>query len=59
MYFYKGLLPPKQVLYTDQRYKNMAVILNGTSEAYGHYGYQYGYRYGYNYGYGKGYSEEN
>ena len=45
--------------YTDQRYKNMAVILNGTSEAYGHYGYRYGYRYGYNYGYGKGYSEEN
>ena len=55
----RSMLYEIEGFYTDQRYKNMAVILNGTSEAYGHYGYQYGYRYGYNYGYGKGYSEEN
>jgi len=55
----RSMLYEIEEFYTDQRYKNMAIILNGTSEAYGHYGYRYGYRYGYNYGYGKGYSEEN
>ena len=40
-------------LYEENKYKNLAIVLNGTETAYGKYGYhRYGYRYGYNYGYG-------
>lgn len=36
----------------EKKYTNMSIILNGTTEAYGKYGYRkYGYRYGYHYGY--------
>ena len=41
-----------QNIYTDQKFPNMAVILNGTE---GGGSYRYGYRYGYHYGYGSGY----
>lgn len=47
--FERALLPEVQQAYTDNRFKNMALILNGT-EATGKYGYRYGYRYGYGYG---------
>ena len=43
--------------YQEKRYKNLSVILNGTTgeAGYSRYGYhKYGYhRYGYGYGYGK------
>ena len=54
----RNMLPEIENFYVDQKYKNMSVILNGTSDAYGHYGYRYGYRYGYHYGYGNGYSKK-
>lgn len=48
----RSMLPELESLYTEQKFKNMAVILNGTE---GNGSYRYGYRYGYHYGYGKGY----
>ena len=55
----RSLLPEIEELHTSQKFKNMAIILNATTNAdgrygYGHYGYKYGYRYGYGYGYGRG-----
>lgn len=47
------MVPELQKLYDEKKYKNMALILNGTRGGHGHYGY--GYRYGYGYGYGYGY----
>lgn len=46
--FERTLLPEVQQAYIDNRFKNMAVVLNGT-DATGKYGYRYGYRYGYGY----------
>jgi capsular exopolysaccharide synthesis family protein len=48
------MLPATEELYTKKKLNNMAVLLNGTTAAYGgRHGYHYyGYRYGYNYGYG-------
>lgn len=46
--FERTLLPEVQQAYVDNRFKNMAVVLNGT-DATGKYGYRYGYRYGYGY----------
>ena len=41
--------------YTDHKFNNMGLILNGTLTANSRYGYRrYGYRYGYGYGYGYG-----
>ena len=43
-------------MYSEKKFKNMSVILNGTEGAGGkYYSYRYGYRYGYNYGYGYSY----
>lgn len=54
----RSMLPDIERFYTEQKYHNMALLLNGTVDAYAHYGYhRYGYRYGYNYGYGSGYDE--
>lgn len=47
----KDELPTIQEYYDQNRYKNMAILLNGTDINSG-YGY---HRYGYHYGYGKGY----
>ena len=47
----KDELPGIQEYYDQNRYRNMAIILNGTDI---HSGYGY-HRYGYHYGYGKGY----
>ena len=42
--------------YDEKRFKNMALVLNGTEGGGNRYGYRYGYKYGYQYGYGsKGY----
>ncbi len=41
--------------YTEHKFNNMGIILNGTLTASSRYGYRrYGYRYGYGYGYGYG-----
>lgn len=41
--------------YTEQKFNNLGLILNGTLTANSRYGYRrYGYRYGYGYGYGYG-----
>ena len=48
----RDMLPELQRAYDEKRYKNMAVILNGTESSGNRYGYRYGYKYGYHYGYG-------
>lgn len=49
----REMLPVMNNYYTDRKFNNLAILLNGTTAAYGRYGYHgYGYRYGYNYGYG-------
>lgn len=50
----RSMLPELQRIYDEKKYKNMALILNGTIGSGGHYSYRYGYRYGYHYGYGSG-----
>lgn len=52
----KDELPTIQEYYDQNRYKNMAIILNGT-DIHSGYGYhRYGYHYGYHYGnYGNSY----
>lgn len=52
----RSMLPELESLYTEQKFKNMAVILNGTE---GNGSYRYGYRYGYHYGYGTDYHYGN
>lgn len=55
----REMLPVIDSYYADHKLNNMALLLNGTTVAYGgKYGYhRYGYRYGYHYGYGN-YSNE-
>ena len=48
----RDMLPELQRYYDEKRFKNMAVVLNGTEEGGNRYGYRYGYKYGYHYGYG-------
>ena len=48
----RSMLPELETLYTEHKFKNMAVLLNGTE---GNGSYRYGYRYGYHYGYGSSY----
>jgi len=50
----RNMLPEIENLYKQKKLKNMAVILNGTENQSGRYGYRYGYKYGYRYGYGNG-----
>lgn len=49
----RDMLPELQRYYDEKRFKNMALVLNGTEGGGSRYGYRYGYRNGYNYGYGK------
>ena len=49
----RDMLPELQRYYDEKRFKNMALVLNGTEGGGSRYGYRYGYRYAYNYGYGK------
>ncbi len=53
----KGLLVDLENVYQENKFKNMSLILNGTTDDGGRYGYHYGYRYGYGsrYGYHYGY----
>ena len=52
----RSMLPQVEKYYTTKKYRNMALLLNGTDST-GRYGYKYGYKYGYGrygtYGYGK------
>lgn len=48
----RDMLPELQRMYDEKRFKNMAVVLNGTESSGSRYGYRYGYKYGYRYGYG-------
>ena len=48
----RDMLPQLQSDYEAKRFKNMALVLNGTIGGSSCYGYRYGYKYGYQYGYG-------
>lgn len=54
----KDELPGIQEYYDQNRYANMAVLLNGTDihSGYGYHRYGYHYGYGHKYGYGYGYA---
>ena len=52
----RSMLTELETIYKEQKFKNMAVILNGTQ---GSGTYRYGYRYGYHYGYGSSYHYGN
>lgn len=52
----RSMLPELDRLYAEKKYKHMAVILNGTRNDQGRYGYSHTYKYGYGYGYGYGYN---
>lgn len=43
----RGMLPEIQTFYSDKKYKNLCVLLNGTEGGTGKYGYKYGYHYWY------------
>lgn len=43
----RSMLSEIQNFYTEHRYKNLSVLLNGTEDGAGRYGYKYGYKYGY------------
>lgn len=51
----RSMLQELENMYTEKRFKNLAIILNGTISSNSRYGYKYGYKYGYQYGYGYGY----
>lgn len=60
----RSMLNDLEKIHEDKRFKNLAIILNGT---YSHnhyykfgyrYGYRYSYRYGYRYGYKYGYKQK-
>ena len=55
----RDMLPKLQSDYEAKRFKNMALVLNGTIGGSNRYGYKYGYRYGYKYGYQYGYGGKN
>jgi capsular exopolysaccharide synthesis family protein len=60
--FDRGMLPELEKIYLEKKYKNMSIILNGTTAGGGHYGYHYGSYYGHYYGkgyYGKNYYGKN
>ncbi|MCQ2958766.1 MAG: polysaccharide biosynthesis tyrosine autokinase [Bacteroidales bacterium] len=55
----RSLLEDLEKMYVGRRFKNMALILNGSQENNGKYGYRYGYHYGYYYGHYHYYSEKD
>lgn len=42
----RDMLPELQSMYDNKRFKNMALLLNGTESSGNRYGYRYGYKYG-------------
>ncbi len=57
--FERSMLAELDRLYDEKKYKHMAVILNGTRNDQGRYGYSHTYKYGYGYGYGYGYNYDS
>ena len=55
----RDMLPELQRNYDEKRFKNMALVLNGTESSGSRYNYRYGYKYGYKYGYGYGYGSKS
>lgn len=55
----RDMLPKLQSDYEAKRFKNMALVLNGTIGGSSRYGYRYGYKYGYKYGYAYGYGSKS
>lgn len=55
----RDMLPKLQSDYEAKRFKNMALVLNGTIGGSNRYGYRYGYKYGYKYGYAYGYGSKS
>ena len=53
----RSMIPEIESMYKEQKFNNLSIILNGTTDSgtrygYNHYGYKYGYKYGYgHYGY--------
>ena len=56
----RSLLPELENIYKEHKYKNMCLVLNGSTGNDGRYGYHYGYgyRYGYKYGGKYGYHSD-
>ena len=50
------MVPELENIYTQNKFKNMCLVLNGSVGNDGRYGGGYGYRYGYRYGYKYGYN---
>lgn len=46
----RSMLPELEEIYTQKRFKNLSVVLNGAQSSGGRYGYRYGYHSGYYYG---------
>lgn len=57
--FQRAMLEQIEKIYDEKKYKNMAIILNGTGTSESRYGYRHSYRYGYGYGYAYGYTYGN
>ena len=52
----RSMLNDLENLYKNKKFKNMALVLNGTEVSSGYGKYGHGYRYAYHYGYGYGYA---
>ena len=59
--FERSMIPELDRTYDEKKYRNMALILNGTTSSQNRYGSSHAYRYGYGYGYayGKSYGSKN
>ena len=49
----RSMLSELENIYHEKRFKNLAMILNGTERTHGRYSYRYGYHYGSYYHSGK------
>ncbi len=54
----RNMVPELETLYTENKLKNLAVILNGVYAGSNRYGYKYSYRYGYHNSYHYGYGQK-
>ena len=54
----RSMLPELERIYEERKYRNIALILNGTPPTTSRHGYSHGYGYGYGYGYGNSYGKE-
>lgn len=48
----RSMLPELERIYDEKKYRNIALVLNGTAHSTSRYGYSHGYGYGYGYSYG-------